>query len=305
MDLLVLVGRPGVGKLAVARELAALTTYPVFHNHLTVDLVGALFPFGTPAFTALRETIWLAAVAEAIRAGLPGLVFTFAPERTVAASFPTALANVVAGGGGRLIAIELRCAPDEHRRRLVDPSRAGTGKLASLAAYDALAAAGAFDAPTFAPALVLDTTALAPRATATRIVAEVAAVPRIAPPADLAWRATDHVQLAMPIGGEPVARAFFVDRLGLREVPKPAALAARGGCWFEAGERGEVKIHLGAEADFRPARKAHPAWRVRDLRGLVARAGLDVRWSDEIPGTVRCHVDDPFGNRLELIDADP
>jgi len=86
----------------------------------------------------------------------------------------------------------------------------------------------------------------------------------------------------------------------LVEVPKPPVLAARGGCWFESGT---VKVHLGVEADFRPARKAHPAFVVRDLDGLLGEHELHPVWSDEIPGTRRCHVDDPFGNRLELIAA--
>ncbi len=112
--------------------------------------------------------------------------------------------------------------------------------------------------------------------------------------------AVDHVQLAMPAGGEDAARAFYAGVLGLTEQTKPPLLAARGGCWFEDGP---VKLHLGVEDDFRPARKAHPALLVRALRAFVESHDLDVRWSDEIPGTVRCHVDDPFGNRLELIDA--
>jgi catechol 2,3-dioxygenase-like lactoylglutathione lyase family enzyme len=112
------------------------------------------------------------------------------------------------------------------------------------------------------------------------------------------WVRIDHVQLAMPVGGEDTARAFFVGRLGMTEVPKPPVMAARGGCWFEAGE---VKLHLGAEAEFRPARKAHPALVVRGLRALVQ--DLSPTWSDEIPGTLRCHIDDPFGNRIELIEA--
>lgn len=114
------------------------------------------------------------------------------------------------------------------------------------------------------------------------------------------WRAIDHVQLAMPAGGEATARAYYVGRLGLVEVPKPPILAARGGCWFEAGS---VRVHLGVDANFRPARKAHPALVVDDLDGLIADAALDVRWSDEIPDTRRCHTDDPFGNRIELIDG--
>jgi catechol 2,3-dioxygenase-like lactoylglutathione lyase family enzyme len=115
------------------------------------------------------------------------------------------------------------------------------------------------------------------------------------------WYAIHHVQLAIPVGAEDVARAYWVDRLGFSEVPKPPALAARGGAWFEAGG---TAIHVGVETEFAPARKAHPALLVSGLADLVETAALDVRWSDEIPGSLRCHTDDPFGNRIELIDAD-
>jgi extradiol dioxygenase family protein len=111
----------------------------------------------------------------------------------------------------------------------------------------------------------------------------------------------DHVQLAMPVGGEGEARAYYVGLLGMAEEPKPAALAARGGCWFRAGE---LALHLGAEADFRPARKAHPGVAVDDLDALAQRLegrGREVRWSDEVAGVRRFHTDDPFGNRLEFI----
>jgi len=114
--------------------------------------------------------------------------------------------------------------------------------------------------------------------------------------------ALDHVQLAMPAGGEASARAFYADLLGLPEVPKPAALAARGGCWFESST---VKLHLGVEHDFRPARKAHPAFRVTGLDELAERlaaAGHAPRWDDGMPGYRRCYVDDPFGNRIELLE---
>jgi catechol 2,3-dioxygenase-like lactoylglutathione lyase family enzyme len=108
------------------------------------------------------------------------------------------------------------------------------------------------------------------------------------------------VQLAIPVGAEDVARSFYVGVLGLAEVPKPPLLAVRGGAWFVAGA---TVLHVGVEADFVPARKAHPALRYAGLRALVERTGIEARWSDEIPGTVRCHVDDPFGNRIELIEA--
>lgn len=111
----------------------------------------------------------------------------------------------------------------------------------------------------------------------------------------------DHVQLAMPVGGEGAARVWYGELLGMREEPKPAALAVRGGCWFRAGD---LALHLGAEADFRPARKAHPGVVVDDLDALARRlqeGGCEVRWSDEVPGVRRFHTDDPFGNRLEFI----
>jgi catechol 2,3-dioxygenase-like lactoylglutathione lyase family enzyme len=112
----------------------------------------------------------------------------------------------------------------------------------------------------------------------------------------------DHVQLAMPRGGEDRARAFFSEALGIPEVPKPPELAKRGGCWFE---RGDLKIHLGVEADFRPARKAHPALEVSDLPGLVGKLrslGHAAKEDEPLEGYLRVYVDDPFGNRIELLE---
>ena len=111
----------------------------------------------------------------------------------------------------------------------------------------------------------------------------------------------EHVQLAMPPGGEDAARAFYTGLLGLPERAKPAALAARGGCWFEAPG---VKVHLGVEADFRAAKKAHPALLVDDLAALaavLAGAGIAVIADDPVDGRARCFVSDPFGNRIELM----
>lgn len=113
--------------------------------------------------------------------------------------------------------------------------------------------------------------------------------------------AIEHVQLAMPAGREDDARAFYRDLLGIPEQPKPAELAKRGGVWFE---NGTVKLHLGVEADFRAARKAHPALLVVGLESLAARlreAGVEVI-DDELPGYRRVYVADPFGNRLELME---
>jgi len=113
----------------------------------------------------------------------------------------------------------------------------------------------------------------------------------------------DHVQLAMPAGAEAAAEAFYGGILGMVRLPKPEPLASRGGCWFADGD---VQVHLGVEADFRPATKAHPAFVVDDLDALVdavAAAGHAVRWDTDLPGVRRCHVADPFGNRVELIGA--
>lgn len=112
----------------------------------------------------------------------------------------------------------------------------------------------------------------------------------------------DHVQLAMPAGREQEARAFYQGILGIPEVPKPAHLAERGGCWFE---RGGLKIHLGIDPDFVPARKAHPALLVRDLekmKSVLLEAGCKLRPDTELEGYHRTYVDDPFGNRIELME---
>jgi len=115
----------------------------------------------------------------------------------------------------------------------------------------------------------------------------------------------DHVQLAMPAGGEDQARAFYRDILGLPERAKPASLATRGGCWFEDGP---LKVHLGVDPDFRPAHKAHPAFLVDDLTGLTARltaGGHGIVEDAPIEGQTRIFTQDPFGNRIELIELVP
>ena len=113
----------------------------------------------------------------------------------------------------------------------------------------------------------------------------------------------DHVQLAMPAGGEAAARRFYGDLLGLAEEPKPAALASRGGCWFTAPG---IRLHLGVDPDFVPARKAHPALLVDDLPALIDRlgaAGPVVHDGAVVDGVAQRYVDDPFGNRVELVAA--
>lgn len=113
----------------------------------------------------------------------------------------------------------------------------------------------------------------------------------------------DHVQLAMPKGSEDRARSFYRDVLGMQEVPKPEELSKRGGCWFASGG---AQVHLGVEEDFRPAKKAHPALVVEGLDEILIKCkktGVASKMDVEIDGRRRGHVFDPFGNRLELIEA--
>jgi catechol 2,3-dioxygenase-like lactoylglutathione lyase family enzyme len=114
-------------------------------------------------------------------------------------------------------------------------------------------------------------------------------------------RKIDHIQLAMPVGHEDTARGFYGDLLGLIEVAKPPQLAGRGGCWFELDE---VRVHLGVDPDFVPARKAHPAFIVDDLDALCAvlqAAGFKTVHDQPLEGFLRKYVSDPFGNRIELM----
>ncbi len=112
-----------------------------------------------------------------------------------------------------------------------------------------------------------------------------------------------HVQLAIPAGGEELSRAFWAGELGMGELEKPPALAARGGCWFRGGD---LEVHLGVEEPFAPARKAHPGLLVDGLTQLAERleqAGYPVAWDNEFPGHDRFYSADPFTNRLEFLQA--
>lgn len=112
----------------------------------------------------------------------------------------------------------------------------------------------------------------------------------------------DHVQIAIPAGAEAAARAFYAGVLRLEEIPKPESLLATGGAWFQVGS---AELHLGIEADFRPARKAHPGMQVTDVDEVATActaAGLEIQWDDRYPGVRRFYVADPFGNRLEILE---
>lgn len=111
-----------------------------------------------------------------------------------------------------------------------------------------------------------------------------------------------HVQLAVPAGSEEACRAFWAGVLGLVEIPKPPVLAARGGCWFRGGA---LEVHLGVEAPFAPASKAHPGILVADIEALAAQLAahdVAVQWDDDFPGHRRFYAADPFGNRLEFLE---
>lgn len=113
----------------------------------------------------------------------------------------------------------------------------------------------------------------------------------------------DHVQLAAPAGCEDAARRFFGELLGLQEMAKPEALRGRGGVWFRVGAQ---QLHVGVEEGFSPARKAHPAFTVSrydELQRRLRAAGVEIADDDSVPGVRRCFVDDPWGNRLELVEG--
>lgn len=110
-----------------------------------------------------------------------------------------------------------------------------------------------------------------------------------------------HVQIAIPAGGEDAARRFYADVLGLSEVEKPESLRVRGGVWFASGN---LQLHLGVDSAFVPATKAHVAFQVSDVAAVRQRceaAGHPTREDEPLPGYLRFYVDDPFGNRIEIL----
>ncbi len=175
MKLLFIHGAPAVGKLTVARELAELTGFRLFHNHLTVDLISSVFAFGSEPFVLLREEIWLSTFREAAKHNV-SLIFTFNPEATVNERFIQDAVNVVDGSGGRVMFVELTCAEEELKRRIEDSSRREFGKLASIEQYRALKDAGAFHFPTLPEGLSVDTSTSLPTDTAKLIYEYVGSV---------------------------------------------------------------------------------------------------------------------------------
>ena len=174
MDLIFIHGPPAAGKLTVARALAERTGLGQFNNHLIVDAVGAVFPFGTPAFRHLRERFWLEVFDTAAVEGR-SLIFTFAPEATVSPEFPDQTVRTVERRAGKVRFIALTCSDAEQEKRLAGASRAAFGKLKSAAQLKALKAAGAFAYPELPAELSLDTAVLAPEESARRIAEHIKA----------------------------------------------------------------------------------------------------------------------------------
>jgi chloramphenicol 3-O-phosphotransferase len=171
VKLLLLYGPPAVGKLTVARELSTLTGFPIFHNHLVVDALLAVFPFGSPEFIKLREKFWLEVLTEAASAHLPGVIFTFAPESTVSESFVGHLVERLEGLGTPVSLVSLNATDQVIEDRVSGESRRQHGKIHQPDRYRELRAAGAFAYPPITPHLEVDTSLLSPAESAARIAA--------------------------------------------------------------------------------------------------------------------------------------
>lgn len=181
--LVVLHGQPASGKLTVARELSRLTGYKLFHNHLTVDLLLSVFEFASPPFTKLREEIWTSVMREAAAVGLPGLIFTFTPERSVSADFLSRLTAEAGAAGASVRFVALVCPEHEVESRLQSETRKDFGKLQSVELYRELRAKGFFSMPDTPPSeLVIDTSTLTPRQAAAAILDALKLPPGGAPP---------------------------------------------------------------------------------------------------------------------------
>jgi len=166
-------GPAAAGKFTIGSLVSEQLGLPLFHNHLTVDLVKTLFDFGTSAFISLRAEIWRSSFLAAADEGV-SFVFTFNPERTVAPSLIDELSDIVTSAGGRILYIELECAEAEIERRIGNASRRRFGKLTDADLYRRFRAQGGFEFPPFLEPLVsIDTESTSPDAAAQRIVESV------------------------------------------------------------------------------------------------------------------------------------
>ncbi len=175
MQFVFLYGKPATGKLTVGRKLADLTEYPLFHNHLIVDAVLAIHPFGSAGFIAMRDVLWRAAFGEIVKADdLPGLIFTFNPEQTVPQSFIDDLFTMFEEAGHQIRVFELTCPEEEIERRLNAPSRAAHEKLKDVELYRRISGEGFFEQPVITRnRVVIDTHNQTPAAAAKAIAAQL------------------------------------------------------------------------------------------------------------------------------------
>lgn len=176
MKLIFLYGPAACGKLTVARALAARTNYPLFHNHLALDAVAAVFPFGSPSFVRLRSLYWLSMFEEAARQDRP-LIFTFAPERTVPEAFIEETRAVVERHGGQVVFVELKVSPEEQMRRVENADRKASKKIHSRDVLKKFRDGGGAAYRDIPADLVIDTEAFAPEAAAQEIVRTLALEP--------------------------------------------------------------------------------------------------------------------------------
>ena len=169
MKLIFLHGPAAAGKLTVGRALQELTGFRLFHNHLVVDTLLSVFPFGTPSFVQLREQTWLSVFEAAAKDDI-SIIFTFAPESTVNPGFVEAAVAVVQAAGGKICFVELTCPIDVLEQRMEDPSRAQFLKLNSVAVFRELRQKGADRFPALpSSGLSIDTSAVEPKEAARRI----------------------------------------------------------------------------------------------------------------------------------------
>jgi hypothetical protein len=174
MRVVILYGLPGVGKLTVAKELARLSPYRVFHNHLIFDAVEALFPFGSPTFIELRERLWLELLSRSVRERVGDVIFTIARDQSLHADFLLTLESTLGELGARVSFIGLSCSVAELEQRLASADRARFGKVNSVERFRQLIQTGAFP-PFRSPAhsIIIDTTGMSPTEAAAAVDAKV------------------------------------------------------------------------------------------------------------------------------------
>lgn len=178
MKLIFIYGMPATGKLTVAQELAKIIGYKLFHNHQVVDFLLSMFEFGSPPFVHLREDIWLSVFEQGCSSGLPGLIFTFAPESTVKPGFAERAANVMTARGGSVDFVELVCPVEVLKGRMDAPSRLGYQKLSSVELFEQLLAGGRLDASYMPePRVRVDTSEVDPAEAARRIALGLGLMP--------------------------------------------------------------------------------------------------------------------------------